>query len=54
MVVTESILLLLLERNEGFKSSEKVYLVFYQRECHAKNSFMVFENEDFWPRLGHK
>jgi hypothetical protein len=54
MVVTESILLLLLERNEGSKYSEKVYLVFYQRECHAKNSFMGFKNEDFWPRLGHK
>ena len=54
MVVTGSILLLLLERNEGSKYSEKVYLVFYQRECHAKNSFMGFKNEDFWPRLTHK
>ena len=54
MVVTESILVLLLERNEGFRWLEKVYLVFYQRECLAKNRIKVSKNEDFSPRLGHK
>ena len=54
MLGTESVLVLLFGGNEGFKYSEYLDLVFHQRERHAKNSYTDFENEEFWPRLGHK
>ena len=54
MVGTESFFVMLFGRNEGFISSKNLDLVFYHRERHAKNRYKDFENEDFWPRLGHK
>ena len=54
MVGNESFLIVLFGRNEGFEQSENLDLVSYQRECHAKNSYKAFENEDFWLRLGHR
>ena len=54
MVGTESFLVVLFGGNEGIEQSEDLDSVFYQRECHAKKSYKYFENDDFWPRLGHK
>ena len=52
MVRTEFFLVMLFGGNEGFKYSENLDLVFYQRESHAKNK--KIENAAFQPRLGHK
>ena len=49
-VETENILVLFLGGNEGFKYSEKIGLVLYQREHHAKNSYKNVKNE-LWSRL---
>ena len=54
MVGTESFLVMLFGGNEGFELSKNLDLVFYQKERHAKHCNKDFENEDFWPRLGHK
>ena len=44
-VKTDFFQFLLLGGNEGFKHSEKVDLVFYQRECLEKNMYKDFEND---------
>ena len=54
MVGTESFLVMLFGGNKGFKSSENLDSVFYQRERHAKNIYKDFKNGNFQPRLGHK
>ena len=54
MVETKSFLVMLYGGNEGFKKSETLDFVFYQRECHARYRYTDFEKEDFWPRLEHK
>ena len=46
MLGTESFLVMLLGGNEGFKLSENLDLVFYQREPRAKNIYKYFENSN--------
>ena len=54
MLGTESFLVMLFVGNEGSKYSKNSDLAFFQRERRAKKNYKDFENEEFWPRLGHK